>query len=85
MTCFLWSNILDNIVNFIWAEGNGGNTVKQCGWGRKRAKRAGVMAGILAGIFGVSWGAAGAGRDGKTHRTYPVPYLHISLPRDLEL
>ena len=72
MTCFLWSNILDNIVNFIWAEGNGGNIVKQCGWGRKRAKRAGVM-------------AAGAGRDGKTHRTYPEPYLHISLPRDLEL
>ena len=36
--------------------------MKQCGWGRKRAKRAGVMAGILAGIFGVFLGCGGCGQ-----------------------
>ena len=36
--------------------------MKQCGWGRKRAKRAGVMAGILAGIFWVFLGCGGCGQ-----------------------
>ena len=36
--------------------------MKQCGWGRKRAKGAGVMAGILAGIFGVFLGCGGCGQ-----------------------
>ena len=36
--------------------------MKQCGWGRKRAKGAGVMAGILAGIFLVFLGCGGCGQ-----------------------
>lgn len=36
--------------------------MKQCGWGRKRAKGAGVMAGILARIFLVFLGCGGCGQ-----------------------
>ena len=46
--------------------------MKQCGWGRKRAKGAGVMVGILAGIFLVFLGC-GQGRQNAQDVSGAVP------------